>query len=447
MNIEQKIKTYEYEDGEIQRVQCVKLPSWDSLEFFETEFSVDAFNGVIDVIDKFQVQKYPMLFGTMIFFHIPKGLSVPFAGLSSKYGNVSSENVKASILFKERFKRGKFIGKTDEERQFVEQLKEAGTYRVLRGYRSKVSPMPFSEHFGRMSFVEEEAPVKVNSNFFIMDSFDCATVYDSVGTPIGLCVKNGKVINPPLYEREALIVTDSGISVEMPRLADCTFNISGIQFVPGINCTVLERPVLRTTKRFDGTDLVIVGTQVLAVKEGGKVDIPGGGFVLRTDIDCSKIEPGAAVSISGFEDVKFAIQVANSIVKKGVPSRQFISKFYNIYKLSKVAYPPCFYPLDYEKSRAARIAIGADKSGAPYILWAEGAAKIGHEKGKDSRGASLADMEIFCRDFKLFNAINLDGGGSSQILLENKRSLLLSDRKYDGLESERGIPLGLIIKS
>ena len=55
-------------------------------------------------------------------------------------------------------------------------------------------------------------------------------------------------------------------------------------------------------------------------------------------------------------------------------------------------------------------------------------------------------MAEIALDLGLVNAINLDGGGSAQILLNNKRSLRISDRnKMDNSEAERLIPQGLIV--
>ena len=103
--------------------------------------------------------------------------------------------------------------------------------------------------------------------------------------------------------------------------------------------------------------------------------------------------------------------------------------------------------MDFRNARAARIAIGADKDGKPMILWAEGAAKLDHKPGVDSRGATLPDMAEFCAKAGMVNAVNLDGGGSAQILLKNIRSLMISDRRAaDFAESERAVPLGLMVK-
>ena len=79
------------------------------------------------------------------------------------------------------------------------------------------------------------------------------------------------------------------------------------------------------------------------------------------------------------------------------------------------------------------------------VLWAEGAPKQGYKPGKDSCGASLSEMADICSAVGMVNAVNLDGGGSAQILLNHQRSLLISDRK--GMEeTERPVPLGLMVK-
>ena len=80
-------------------------------------------------------------------------------------------------------------------------------------------------------------------------------------------------------------------------------------------------------------------------------------------------------------------------------------------------------------------------------MWAEGAGKLEYTPGKDSCGASLSELEQICVDAGMIHGVNLDGGGSAQFLLNNKRALLISDRNApDNSEAERPIPSGLIIR-
>ena len=70
------------------------------------------------------------------------------------------------------------------------------------------------------------------------------------------------------------------------------------------------------------------------------------------------------------EDVAFGVQAGSSLLKDGVRSGRFLSSFYDIRRLERTPYPPSLYPTDYEKARAARIALGADREGRPLLLWA-----------------------------------------------------------------------------
>ena len=73
--------------------------------------------------------------------------------------------------------------------------------------------------------------------------------------------------------------------------------------------------------------------------------------------------------------------------------------------------------------------------------------KLGHKAGVDSCGATLADMAKICAELGMHNAVNLDGGGSAQILLKNIRHLCVSDRNAaDYSEAERPVPMGLMVE-
>ena len=105
------------------------------------------------------------------------------------------------------------------------------------------------------------------------------------------------------------------------------------------------------------------------------------------------------------------------------------------------------YPLNYRKDRAPRIILGADKEERPLLLWFEGAAKIGHQAGTDSCGATLLEAAEIAAQLGVHNGIQLDGGGSAEIPLHDERKLLLSDRDPVTLqERERPIPLGLFVR-
>lgn len=447
--MDSEIRIYPREQGEIQRVQVVRLNHWKELAFLPLSYDPEALDCFARIYKQYLVPACPWLFGTLVMFHIPEAVAVPFQRSTGKYGVVADPLTAAAAALQ----RGvKMVGKkpvfaNGQVKAFWEALESRNCIRIIQGKLPVTQFIPVSDQAGFLTRTEGTAELKVNAPFFIMDSFDCATVYDHVGTTLGLRVSNGVVENPPLFEREALLVNRDGtVTVAKPSLRDMPIRIGRYEFRHGENAAIYSRPEHWITPKKKGYYLVIVGCRVAAVSRSGAVPVPASGVVLYTE-DAAGILPGDQVMFGGMEDVAFGMQVGNSILINGKKTEEFHSRFYNIRHLEPVPFPPSLYPMNFRKARAARIALGADRDGKPMLLWAEGAAKIGHTPGKDSCGASLSEMAEICQDVGMFNAINLDGGGSAQLLLKNQRSLCISDRSAeDASETERPIPLGLMVK-
>lgn len=442
-----EIKIFPYENGEIQRVHLVRPESWSELVLLQPEWSDKAVDCFYKIYKQFLVPAAPWVFGNIVLFRLPEDVSVPFGHITGAYGEVADELTAAAVcLRKGIFLMGeKACFRNERVKKFWQTLESQDCIRIVRGKLPITTIIPIGREAGFMTETEPDAAMKVNGSFFIMDPFDCATPYDHIGANFGLFVKDGVVEHPPMYEREALIVKNDGqVTITQPSIRDLSVTIGGHTFIHGQNAHFYTRPTWARTPIGRGKSLVIIGRRVAAVCDGS-APVPGSGFVIRTN-DCCDIKAGDTVDYGGMEDVCFGIQVGNSIIRDSVKTKGFISKFYNIKGISRIAFPPSLYPLDYNGARAARIAIGADSEGKPMILWAEGAAKLGHKRGVDSCGASLADMARICAELGMVNGVNLDGGGSAQILVNNKRSLMISDRNTDFTESERPVPMGLIIR-
>ena len=442
-----EVITFPYPDGEIQRVQVVWLDNWQELEFLRPDPTEGAFDGFCRIYEQHLIPAAPWVFGNIVMFRLPEGLEVPFPVETGSFGTVAEPLTVAAIGLRRGVRvRGKKIWFRDEQTAaFWKKLEALNCVRIVRGKLPITMVIPVGREPGLLSATMPEAAMKVNASFFIMDPFDCATPYDHIGIPFGLLVKDGMVEQPPLFSREALMVRKEGsVRIETPELRNLRVRIGEEVFIHGENARFYSRPNYPGV--FAKKALVVIGRKVVAVRASGFVSVPGAGFVICPDGDCTA-KPGDSVTYGGMEDILFGIQVGNSILRDGVKTETFISKFYNIKALQPVPYPPCLYPVDFRGARAARIALGADAAGKPMLLWAEGAAKLGHMPGVDSRGATLPDMARLCAEVGMVNAVNLDGGGSAQILLKNTRSLMISDRRAgDFAESERAVPLGLTVR-
>jgi len=186
-------------------------------------------------------------------------------------------------------------------------------------------------------------------------------------------------------------------------------------------------------------DIVIVNRKVVAIHHGGSTPIPEAGFVLRTSVKTDSLD----VSYTGMPDIQFALQVGPVLVQNGKAARQFDTPFYSG---TGPMYPPTVYPLDWAKARAPRIGFGS-KKGEPVLLWASGTNRFFYKQGENPCGASLQEFADFCAAQHLDECINLDGGGSSQIVCNGKRTLKLADHYADLREAERPVPLGLAIQA
>lgn len=436
-----QVKTFTYPNGEIQRAQCVRLDGWEELDFLNLSYEEPAFEGFCNIYRRFLVPQCPWLFGNMILFRLPEKTSLPKE--SKKYGYVAEELTAAAIMLEKGVKivGGKPRFLDDGAKKLYRDLEKQGCLKIVSGKLPITTIIPVGDMPGFLSKAAEDTRLKINAHFFIMDRFDCATVFDHIGTPIGLCVKDGVVTNPPLYGREALLVKkDGSVSVAPLDITDLVIEIGG----KAQKGQIYTRPKGFKTPYDRRKKLVIVGNRVVAVKAQGSVAIPASGFVLA--VAESDAIPGDAVTYRGLEDVTFGLQIGNSILKNGVKTEEFISKFYNIRAFEPIPYPPSLYPVNMDKVRAARTAIGADEQGRPMLLWAEGKGKCAYIPGKDSCGATLDEMAAICADMGMRTAVNMDGGGSAQILLHNRRSLQVCDRHPDRTEAERAIPIALIVK-
>lgn len=502
-----EVKVFDRGNGELQRVHVVSWEDWSQLDFLylkqETEEEQkQALHCFHHIYKNFFVPTIPLAFAQMIMFVLPEDDGMmdvlaecardrireenvccdetqePEAKVyfsSEKYGNVVDPLTIASILLQEgvRLKKEQPTFLNPQAERLYRALEARSCVRIVCGKFPKTQVIPVSCCGGFLSEAEPNAKIRVNAHFFIMDPFDCATIYDQVGTPFGLCIKDGVIENPPLYNREAFFVEQAGASyISETDIQDLYIGINDKTYIPGKNATIYTRPKHAKTPDDNRIKLVIIGRQVVAVKKGGSVHVPAAGFVLclekksssvgkvtrcggqtipcvdmREPQDNCGIYPGDLVTYHGLKDVKFGIQVGNSIIRKGIKTDKFISQFYNILKLERVPYPPSLYPMDFDKKRSARIALGADGDGKPVLFWAEGKGKIKYQSGIDSTGASLSEMAEIASDLGLKNAINLDGGGSAQILINGIRELHISDRNVtDNSDAERLVPVGLVVR-
>jgi hypothetical protein len=445
-----RIETIQHDSGEIQRYQIVEGFDWDKVDFLFPEFDKKAITEIARLYTTNILPKNPALYGLIAFFHVPEEMDIDCPAEHSD-GRSFVKNVASSIYLNDQVKKGKirwegsFIVDDEKASMIIAQLEKNHLIVTVKGERPDVWFIPINAKMGFLS-QQEKVPCMVNSHFFLMDPTDLDSPYCQLGTPYGLALKDGVLMMPPLNHRPVLLVDQQGrTTVQQVALTSLAVEIDGIAYIHNKNAVFHFRPEERSTPIHTGTDIIITENQVIAIKTGGGTTIPMAGFVLSVE---SLLEVSDThVTYHGLEAYVFGIQVGPSMMEDHTMIESLTCPFYNKEK-DKVPFPSTVYPLPFETARAARIAVGTNAKGEAVLIWAEGAGKLRYKPKCDSTGCSLLELAKFCALQGYADILNLDGGGSAQILWEGARHMRISDR-YDpsDLEAERPVPSALVLRN
>ncbi len=436
-------------DNNIQKYQVVTDFKWEDLIFKSPPFNKKSIKAVSSLYEINIVPQRPNEYGYMLFYNIDD-LEIDL-DRNTDIGYIFEDQLLLNYYFNKANKDGKIAivnGNLvfDDERldKYFNYLLESENLNIVKGNLDSIMFLPMSNDIGYLSKIKK-SKLLVNSHFFILDETDIDSDYDEIGTPHGFALSKSKIILPPLNHRECLLV-DYNNKVEISNLEvqDFKIRIDNEIFIDGLNSKFYTRPNYRTTPKCKGSAIVVVNNKIVAIKEKGEVNIPMAGFVIQSD---EKVNyPFRDEKIEFFnrlDDYKFGLQVGPSMIINNNQINDFRAKFYDG---EGIAFPSTRYPLDFNKGRAARIGIG-EKDNEPILIWAEGAGKLGHKKGFESCGASLLEFSDFCKSYGIKNLVNLDGGGSAQILIDGKKHLKIADRENDAVtEIERPIPVVICIE-
>ena len=251
----------------------------------------------------------------------------------------------------------------------------------------------------------EDAIVGINASYFKPDS----------GVPLGASMIDKKIITGPLYKRVAFGITPDK-KYQMQKI-DIKGEINvGKKKLPLFN---INQPVFsnnRFTVFTDQWGTCTPKTSIyyshIAVKDGmikniknSSIFIPKGGFVIVGPnkffpkyIDKKdKITYSVKLMPDKWNDMQYALGGGPFLVKNG---RKFIDK---------QNFTPSFL-----WKKLPRTAIGYTKAGTLVIVTIDG-----YKKGI-SEGATMSELSQIMWDLGCYNAMNLDGGTSTQMVIKGK---------------------------
>ncbi|MFO7880929.1 MAG: phosphodiester glycosidase family protein [Kosmotogaceae bacterium] len=346
------------------------------------------------------------------------------------------------------YKNKKFISAKDKDVEaFLDQMIQKNSILVHEGENHSVVFLVADPSLGILSEYVSPNNIVINSHFFLMEMFELKSYHSCLGQPYGGLLIDGKIINPPLYERPALFISKDGKSyIETLSIEDFEVIIDNTKYSHGQDAKYYRRPEYSISPNNKGTDLVIINNKIMGYKYGGETYIPEAGYILHVN---EKVEPSnREIKYSYDDNLQFLIQVGPALIKDGEMINKINGEFYwDRVKRDKNCpyFPPVVFETEWEEASAARMALGIKESEI-LILWASGCNSEKYIPGYDSKGFTFSEITEIFYDEQVENAISLDGGGSAQLLTMGGKALKLSDRRgHFGIEYERPTPMGLKI--
>lgn len=239
-----------------------------------------------------------------------------------------------------------------------------------------------------------------------------AQYFKGDGTPLGLSIVNGKLLTGPLFSRTAFGVTED----EEYKIGEVS--LSGRVSISGntLPLTNINQPIMSSKGAYIYNNLwgrytpetsseyyhVVVKRGRIKEIATGRVRIPAKSYAvvfnkkqLKKNLECkARVRYKYTLTPDIWNDMEYAVAAGPVLVRNG---KKFIQnqRFQN----------------DIFKGKAPRTAIGFSKDNRLIILTVDG-----RQKGV-SEGATLSELADLMLSFGAYQAMNFDGGGSTQMVI------------------------------
>ncbi len=418
-------------------VKVVKLRKVNNLIQFKIEPSIEPINFNIWRKLKGQFKNFSInqLFdGTEITLESGRSFKEPFTDIDPL------GNFRLFIPYKIKDlpydkKRGEKIAKGIiyyKDRVCVTQDKFTNLH-ILRispeAYKNRIVPVLANEGIARRETLSSmikrrQALMGINAGYFT-----------SRGDPLGTLIINRKLVSSPLYDRSVFGITDENqVVFGNPKFSG--FIKTGVNSTAPIDAInqprrgdriVIYTPeyAKSTLTELPGIELVLIKGKVCGIQKMN-APIPPDGIVISAGGDKSwlfnKIKLGDSIKLDysvapPWNTIKHAICGGPRLIKNGEIS---------------ITYKEERFAPNIANARHPRTAIGLSVDNSLIMLVVEG-------RTSQSIGMTLNELALYMKRLGIRHGINLDGGGSSTMVVKNR----MVNQASDG--SERPISNGILL--
>lgn len=316
----------------------------------------------------------------------------------------------------------------------------------------------------------------LNTHFFVYDPRELDSPLAAIGDPIGMVASGGRIQRPPILPRATLTLTGRGWGVERLAADDLVIDLAdGTTLYPQVTTGVdahshaeptRDRPVLayRGAASLPGAgrspspayEICLQGRHVSLIRSGGSIDPPHGALVVsfarspgRGVLDALEQRPTVRYRIPRLPDLITALQAGPTLLRGGdvviaAPSFQD-ERFLTLGSPDPTA--PVAFPADADRTRAGRVGVGVTREKTLVIVAVQGTSSMS-ESGSDApEGCTLMELAELLAEAGAVDALNLDGGGSTQVFAGPGVLIGSTDaRAVPGAAFDRPVPMVAVVR-
>jgi exopolysaccharide biosynthesis protein len=257
--------------------------------------------------------------------------------------------------------------------------------------------------------------------------------YDAFNDPVGLLMFDKYIVNPPIFKRGVILVLEEGIEFDMLSILDLTIKVGNTKLGFKEDSSEIrvklnsESEVSLYTLSYarnlseDGIKFVVVGKNVVEITEEREVEVPRNGFIILVREKDLARKLISEIKEAKTNSVVYSIdELEEKRVVHGISAGPILLKNGKEVKNEeefKEGIPPSRIKFNI---RAPRSVFATSEDEVLLITIDDDRKTKLRPEERYSVGATLDELTEILKNIGCKNAINLDGGGSSTLILNNE---------------------------
>ncbi len=317
----------------------------------------------------------------------------------------------------------------------------------------------------------------LNTHYFLYDPRELDNPLAAIGDPVGMLASHGQIRVAPILRRATLTLAGGRWQVQQLGADDLAIDLpDGTTLSPmatdgpqlryrgdtaqaDVASGAAERPrpsVSPSAREASVPDceVCLQGRYVSMIRRGGALDPPHGALVLSFAtppgerlLRTLEARPTVQYRIPRIPDLNVALQAGPQLIRGGqvvLHQASFVAeRFRTIGTADPTA--PLVFPTDTDRTRAGRIGIGVTSTNSLVILAVQGTSSLSDTGSEAPLGCTLTELSEALLEAGAVEALNCDGGGSTQVFAGPGVLLSSTDaRAVPGALFDRPLPVAAV---